>query len=394
MGLKTLDKITTALENRPAEIEQLRKQGKKIVGWLAYNIPEEIIYALGLVPIRLGQGGDGRLVEVGARHISTKNCVFVRQALGLFAEKKDPYIKQLDLVAVDSTCIQLYRLEELISYYFGYKTLLLGVPRNFATKEGHEYFRKEVEFFTRKLEEFAEVTLELSRLQEAIEIYDGIREAIKTLYRYQSLDSTPLKWRDLSTVINAGYNLDRRRYLDLLLELILEVEENLPEQFEHRTSEPRIFLTGSLIAPNDTKLIDIIEELGGRIVGDDLWFGLNYFLDINIKEPTPSSVADAYLDRVPHASLPYLDLPSDGRVANLKHQIKQFNADAVIYHTLRNCDAYSFKAGETKGVLGSLPFLEIYTEYSGSDFEAIRTRVEAFVEMIKNNIEIAIDQPV
>lgn len=392
MGLKTLEKIRVALENRPAELEQLRNEGKKVVGWLAYNIPEEIIYALGLIPIRLGQGGDGRLVEVGARHISTKNCVFVRQALGLFAEKTDPYIKQLDLVAVDSTCIQLYRLEELISYYFGYKTLLLGVPRNFATKEGHEYFRKEVEFFTEKLEEFAGVRLESSRLKEAIDIYDGIRESIKTLYGYQSLDLSPLKWRDVSAVINAGYNLDRLRYHELLQELVLEVQENLPEQPEHRSLEPRIFITGSLIAPNDTKLINIIEELGGRIVGDDLWFGLNFFLNVNIKEPTPSSVADGYLDRVPHASLPYLDLPSDGRVANLKHQIKQFNADAVIYHTLRNCDAYSFKAGETKGLLGSLPFLEIYTEYSGSDFEAIRTRVEAFVEMIKTNIEIEIDQ--
>ena len=389
MGLKTLEKITAALTSRPAELEQLRKQGKKIVGWLAYNIPEEIIYALGLIPIRVGQGGDGRLVEVGARHISTKNCVFVRQVLGQFAEKTDPYIKQLDLVAIDATCIQLYRLEELINFYFDYKTVVLGVPRNFATKEGHEYFRKEVEHFTKKLELFAGVSLEQSKLEEAINIYDGIREAIKTLYRYQSQDNAPLSWRDVSSVINAGYNLDRLKYLELLQELIQEVEEEISEPQENRSIEARVFLSGSLIPPGDTKLIDIIEQLGGRIVGDDLWSGLNFFLNLEIKEPTPYGVADAYLDRIPHASLPYLDLPTDGRLANLKHQIQQFNADGVIYHTLRYCDAFTFKAGETKDVLKNVPFLEIHTEYSGSDFEAIRTRVEAFVEMIKNKKEIA-----
>ena len=389
MGLKTLEKITAALTSRPAELEQLRKQGKKIVGWLAYNIPEEIIYALGLIPIRVGQGGDGRLVEVGARHISTKNCVFVRQVLGQFAEKTDPYIKQLDLVAIDATCIQLYRLEELINFYFDYKTVVLGVPRNFATKEGHEYFRKEVEHFTKKLELFAGVSLEQSKLQEAINIYDGIREAIKTLYSYQSKDNAPLSWRDVSAVINAGYNLDRLRYLELLQELIKEVEEKTSEPQENKAIEARVFLSGSLIPPGDTKLIDIIEQLGGRIVGDDLWSGLNFFLNLEIKEPTPFGVADAYLDRIPHASLPYLDLPTDGRLANLKHQIQQFNADGVIYHTLRYCDAFTFKAGETKDVLKNVPFLEIHTEYSGSDFEAIRTRVEAFVEMIKNKKEIA-----
>ena len=389
MGLKTLDKIAAALQSRPHELEQLRKEGKKVVGWLAYNIPEEIIYALGLIPIRVGQGGDGRLVEVGARHISTKNCVFVRHALGQFAEKTNPYIKLLDLVAVDATCIQLYRLEELISFYFGYKTVVLGVPRNFATKEGHEYFRKEVEFFTRKLEAFAGVTLEQSKLQEAIDLYDGIREAIKTLYRYQSLDNAPLRWREVSSVISAGYNLDRQNYLELLQELIAEVEENLAESPASREIEARIFLSGSLIPPGDTKLIDIIEQLGGRIVGDDLWSGLNFFLNLEIKEPTPYGVADAYLDRVPHGSLPYLDLKSDGRLANLKHQIQAFSADGIIYHTLRYCDAFTFKAGETKDVLGKLPFLEIHTEYSGSDFEAIRTRVEAFIEMIKSKKEIA-----
>ncbi len=389
MGLKTLDKISAALQSRPLELEQLRKEGKKVVGWLAYNIPEEIIYALGLIPIRVGQGGDGRLVEVGARHISTKNCVFVRQALGQFAEKTDPYIQQLDLVAIDATCIQLYRLEELINFYFGYKTVVLGVPRNFATKEGHEYFRKEVECFTTKLEEFAGVTLEQSKLEEAIDIYDGIREAIKTLYRYQSLDNAPISWREVSSVINAGYNLDRAHYLELLKELIVEAEAKLSEPSGRREVEARIFLSGSLIPPGDTKLVDIIEQLGGRIVGDDLWSGLNFFLNLEIKEPTPYGVADAYLDRVPHGSLPYLDLKSDGRLANLKHQLKEFGADGIIYHTLRYCDAFTFKAGETKEVLGKLPFLEIHTEYSGSDFEAIRTRVEAFIEMIKSKKEIA-----
>ncbi len=389
MGLKSLDKIADALEKRPAELEQLRKEGKKVVGWLAYNIPEEIIYALGLIPIRVGKGGDGRLVEVGARHISTKNCVFVRHALGQFAEKTDPYIKQLDLVAIDATCIQLYRFEELINFYFGYKTIVLGVPRNFATQEGHEYFRKEVEFFTKRLEEFAGVTLEQSKLEEAIKIYDGIRQAIKTLYRYQSLNNAPLSWREVSSVINAGYNLDRRQYLELLEELIVEAEEHLSERSANENIEARIFLSGSLIPPGDTKLVDIIEHLGGRIIGDDLWSGLNFFLNLEIKEPTPYGVADAYLDRVPHGSLPYLDLASDGRLSNLKEQLKAFDADGIIYHTLRYCDAFTFKAGETKDVLGSLPFLEIHTEYSGSDYEAIRTRVEAFIEMIKSKKEIA-----
>jgi benzoyl-CoA reductase/2-hydroxyglutaryl-CoA dehydratase subunit BcrC/BadD/HgdB len=65
--------------------------------------------------------------------------------------------------------------------------------------------------------------------------------------------------------------------------------------------------------------------------------------------------------------------------------IAHFHAKGVIYHTLRYCDPFTFKAKETKDILAAkgIPLLEIHTEYAGSDFEAIRTRIEAFVEILE-----------
>jgi benzoyl-CoA reductase/2-hydroxyglutaryl-CoA dehydratase subunit BcrC/BadD/HgdB len=56
-----------------------------------------------------------------------------------------------------------------------------------------------------------------------------------------------------------------------------------------------------------------------------------------------------------------------------------------VYHTLRYCDPFSFKALETKQVLAGrdIPFLEIHTEYAASDTEGIRTRIEAFLELLE-----------
>jgi benzoyl-CoA reductase/2-hydroxyglutaryl-CoA dehydratase subunit BcrC/BadD/HgdB len=33
-----------------------------------------------------------------------------------------------------------------------------------------------------------------------------------------------------------------------------------------------------------------------------------------------------------------------------------------------------------------IPFLEIHTEYASSDIEAIRTRVEAFLELVRHQL--------
>jgi benzoyl-CoA reductase/2-hydroxyglutaryl-CoA dehydratase subunit BcrC/BadD/HgdB len=394
MAIESLKKIEEAVKNRPQELAEARKKGAKVVGWFNYNIPEEIIHALGFIPVRLGTGGDDRLVEIGARYISTKNCVFTREIVGLFAENQDPYVKNSDLVAVDATCLQTYRVAELIKYYFKVNTLILGVPRNFYLPEGQEYFRKELESFTQKLEEFAGKKLDKNKLAESIKLYSNIRRAIKDLYKYQAVDNPPIKWREIFDVVHAGFYLDRKRYLSLLQELLKELKEKHGSPIiGSLNGDARILLSGSIIPPRDTKLINIIEQVGGRIVGDDLWSGLNPFLNLEIKEPSIKGIAEAYINRVPHAALPYLDLETDRRLKNLKQLIKDYKAQGVIYHTLRYCDPFTFKAGETKDVLKKegIPLLEIHTEYAGSDVEAIRTRAEAFVELVKNKNLIEVE---
>ncbi len=387
MGLQTLDIIRKRLEERPEEIAKARREGKKVVGWQGYNLPEEVIYALGLIPVRIGAGGDDRLVEIGARYISTKNCVFVRETVGLFAENKDPYVQNTDLLAFDATCLQTYRTAEIIQYYFQKEVLILGVPRNFYWPEAQKYFVKELEYFVQKLEEFAGRKIDEKVLGETIELYNRTREAIVAIYDYQASKEELISWEETHDIIHAGYFLDRKEYLSLLEAVLAELKEKEGEiRIEPLEDEARIFISGSVIPPGDSKLIQIINQVGGRVVGDDLWSGLIPYLDVKIKENSVAGIALAYINRTPHGALPYLELETDKRLKRLKEMIGNYKAQGVIYHTLRYCDPYTFKAKETKDILAAegIPLLEIHTEYAGSDYEAIRTRVEAFVEMIRN----------
>lgn len=385
--IKTLQIIRNRLNQRPDELKKARESGAKILGWSGYNIPEEIIYALGIIPIRIAMGGDEKLVEVGARYISTRNCVYVRELLGLIDEGNDPYINNIDLYAFDTTCLQTFRMAELIEFYFKKDVFVLGVPRNFYWDEAKEYFVNEGEDFTRTLEEKTGLTLDAEKLKDAIRLYNKTRDTLKRIYSYQASRNNVIAWDEVYEIIQAGYFLDRKEYLSLLeqtLDELITLKENSAGIVEE--NEARIFISGSLIPPGDRKLINIIKELGGRIVGDDLWSGIIPYLDLNIEEPTIAGVVLGYLNRTPHGALPYLELQSDKRINKTLELIDKFNAQGVIYHTLRYCDPYTFKAKETKDVLAKrkIPFLEIHTEYAGSDIEAIRTRVEAFIEMIQN----------
>jgi len=383
MSLKTVKKIRDAVDARPAQLAEARASGRIVLGWLGYNVPEELIHALGLIPLHLGTGGDGELVTAGSAYVSSKNCVFTRQVVGEFA-KGLGFTKYIDHLAVDSTCFQMYRVGEVVSYYFGIHTVYLGVPRNFALEEAREYFRYELRDFTGELEEIAGRKLDPAALEKSVGLFDSIRRSIRELYRIQALDGAPVSWREVYDTVQAGYVLDREEFDQLLKELIAEANAaGIPDGFD-RTNPARLLVSGSGLPPKDRKLLDLLEELGGRVVGDDLWTGYAHVADLDIREATIEGIADAYLDRLPHASLPYLDQASDRRLANLNKLIRENGAHGVIYHTLRYCDPFSFKAGETKEVVGEdhVPLLEIHTEYAGSDTEAMRTRAEAFIEML------------
>ncbi len=389
MTLETLHFIKEAVDERPAELAEARENGSKVVGYLCCYIPEEIIDALGLIPARLGRGGDDRVVELGGHYISTQNCVFARESLGLFLENKDPYVKNTDLVAVSASCMQMYRVGELIRYYSKSNTVILGVPRNFYTDEGREYFRKEMQWFVENLEKFSGKKLLKKNLEKSIELHNNIRKAIADIYRFQAQEIPPITWKEVFDVIHAGFYLDRTRYLSLLNNLLVELNKKNVEPKIKSNGHPRILLSGSIISPGDTKIINLIDEMGGRVVADDLCMGLRPLVNIDIKSPTVQGIADAYLDRVPCASLPYLpSLKTDKRLQNLSDLIEQYRPDGMIYHTLRFCDAFSFKANETKNFFkDKLPFIELHTEYAGSDIEGVRTRVEAFLEILREKKE-------
>lgn len=383
MSMTTIDKIEEAVARRPAQLADIRAAGGVVAGYFCCNIPEELVLAAGLVPVRLGRGGDDQLVELGGRYISHQNCPFVRQNVGVFAENTDPYAANADVVVVAATCPQVYRLAEVIEHFFDRRVEIVGVPRNFTSPEGQEYFRAEFADLARNLSDLSGTEITEERLRASIDLLADIRSSIRELYRLQAAPTGVVTWREAFEAVQAGFHLDRVEYAALLHELVDEARTKSAAVTEV-DDRPRLFLSGTVIPPGDRKLIDIIEELGARIVGDDLCTGLRPALSLHVKEASIESVADAYLDRVPCAALPHLTLEGDRRLENIKSSYEEFAADGLVYHSLRYCDPITFKATETKRVLGkSLPFIEIHTEYASSDTEGIRTRIGAFIEMIE-----------
>ena len=78
--------------------------------------------------------------------------------------------------------------------------------------------------------------------------------------------------------------------------------------------------------------------------------------------------------------------PNPDRLTHVEEMVREYKADGVIHYGLQFCQPYITesmpveKALEEKGI----PTLRIETDYGMEDVGQLKTRVEAFIEVIKS----------
>lgn len=81
---------------------------------------------------------------------------------------------------------------------------------------------------------------------------------------------------------------------------------------------------------------------------------------------------------------------NEDRVNWLINRVKEWRVEGVIYYIYRGCMLYAMEYMRIKHALDHLnvPTYYLDTDYTREDVGQIKTRVEAFLEMLKARIEI------
>jgi benzoyl-CoA reductase/2-hydroxyglutaryl-CoA dehydratase subunit BcrC/BadD/HgdB len=76
--------------------------------------------------------------------------------------------------------------------------------------------------------------------------------------------------------------------------------------------------------------------------------------------------------------------PNEERIANIISAAKEWNVRGVIHYHLNFCQPYEIESFRVEKALAreGIPFISIGTDYSMEDVEQLKTRVQAFIEMI------------
>jgi hypothetical protein len=122
------------------------------------------------------------------------------------------------------------------------------------------------------------------------------------------------------------------------------------------------------------------------IIADELCSGSRTMYDpVVVEEWTLDGMLAAIADRyLMPCTCPSFS-PNLDREEGMLRRVRDFNAEGAIFHVLRGCHLNSLDATKADRVLrrNRIPMLKVESEYDEGDLEQVRTRIEAFIEMIK-----------
>lgn len=150
----------------------------------------------------------------------------------------------------------------------------------------------------------------------------------------------------------------------------------------------RILVSGSPMAIPNWKLHAIIEGSGATVVGEESCVGERNFQSLvddhfTTIEEGFQKIAERYMTI--HCAC---FTPNDERMDDIQGLSQRLRADGVIHYAIQFCTPYmieAFKAKKTAEAM-NIPYLRIETDYSMEDMGQLKTRVEAFIEMIGKNV--------
>ena len=357
-------------------------QGKRnlLAGYMCTHVPEEILYAAGIVPVRILTS---HVSQAASRsYIHETYCSFSHDCAYQGLQHNYDY---LDLLVTSSSCIHMGEAFNVWVRFAGFegKSFLIPYPHIIHTKPALEFMVQSYGEFKQFIEKFLKKTITDEEIEKAIKVYNHTRRLLKRLWEFLRLDNPPITGSEIATVTLASQVMDKKECNQMLEQLIQRLEDG------HRKGSSGVRLMVSGGACDDMGMFDLIEHLNysASLIFVDSCTATRYFW-FEVPEGRSDklqAIAEGYISRIP---CPAKDnVPGTGekkRFRFFQQFVEDFKPDGVVFLYQRFCSPQPMDVVGMKPVLEKLGIpsteLELDTTIPVIQF---RTQLEALVEIIK-----------
>lgn len=364
---------------RVHELQEIKKNGGKVIGTFCVYVPEEIILAAGGTCIGLCTGADvaaGEAEKVLPRNI----CPLIKSSLGFKMAKICPYFESTDLIIGETTCDGKQKAWEILATMT--PTYVMELP-SMKRDSSRKLWQEEVKAFKDEVEKTTGKKGSDSDLKAATVKVNGKRRSLHRLSDARKADPAPISGKDALLIEQIAFYDDVDRFTAKTNEISEELEGRVARgEGVFPAGTPRLMISGTPMTIPNWKVPHIIETSGGSVVVEESCTGQRYFRELvdESNKDTMTAIADRYF-----ATDCACFSPNEERIDNILKLAEEYNVDGVVYTSLMFCDPYAVEFTKVKDALdkADIPVIKIETDYGMEDAGQIKMRVEAFIEQLK-----------
>ncbi len=375
-----IERFRSITENPQEYARSLRREGHLLAGYMCTHVPEEILYAAGMIPVRILTSHVSQAVTRGYMHETycsfSHDCAY--QGLA-------HHYDFLDLIVTSSSCIHMGEAFNVWVRFAGFegKSYLIPYPHIIETKPAAAFMVASFGEFKPFLESLVKKSIPDEDLEKAIKVYNQTRRLLRRLWELLREAHPPITGPEVATVTLASQLMDKQECNRLIEQLIQRLEA------EHREGPSGIRLMVSGGACDDLRIFEYLEHLDHRasLIFVDSCTAARYFW-FEVPEDRPEklrAIAEGYISRIP---CPAKDnVPGTGekkRFRFIQQFIEEYKPDGVVFLYQRFCSPQPMDIVALKPILDKLGIpstdFELDTILPANQFQ---TQLGAFLETIK-----------
>lgn len=367
---------------RVRELRQHAMDGGKVIATYCVFVPDEIVLAADAIPVGLCAGTQFS-VPIAEQVLPQNTCALIKSSFGFKLGRVCPYVQTSHLIVGETTCDGKKKMFELLAEH--HPVYVMEVP-NKKNQTSRKLWLAEVQNFKDVIEKLTGNRVTEDKLARASASLNDRRRALQRLYNSRKVRPVPISGKDALLVAQVSFYDDVARCTQQVNALCDELEERIARgEGVFPPDIPRILIAGSPMAIPNWKLHHILESAGAVVVCEESCIGTRAFSDlVEEVEGTVDEQLEAIAERYMHIHCACFT-PNDERLDDIVRLAREYQVDGVVHYNLQFCHTYANEAVKVKKVLENegIPLLCIETDYSDGDAGQLRTKVDAFLEMIR-----------
>lgn len=353
---------------------------RRYVGFACAYTPVQIIHAAGFVPFRILP--EGSAPDQAGAVLHDNMCPHVKRILDRALASDLP---ELAGMVVMTSCDAMRRLADAwMAQHLSRNLHVVDLP--YASDE------RSVAFFAGELEELSSVLfqwaggpMDADAVLRSLAGYNELARELGRIGHAYTARDVVVRRGEYQKLLNDSVT----RPMEEVLAEVKRAGDSLGSAARTAASshgKVRVLVFGNVLP--DPEAFELFEECGAEVVADDLCTGSRQLTAVDLKEGeyVYLSLARGLLRRPPCARTLSVDRPL-GLAEQVAEAAAACSARGVVAHVIKFCDPYLCRLPAVREALkeAGLPLLVLEGDCTLRSLGQHRTRIEAFVEMVKEN---------